>query len=79
MTGFKIQLEQLEQLPIESCRKEFWKGIEQCYLARLTYVDEFMNSITIPLITEIVAVLLLFLIEVAFNVKEHELKYGTVI
>jgi hypothetical protein len=48
-------------------------------LARLTYVDEFMNSITIPLITEIVAVLLLFLIEVAFNVKEHELKYGTVI
>lgn len=33
-------------------------------------VDEFMNSIAIPLKTEIVAVLLLFIIEVAFDDKD---------
>jgi hypothetical protein len=37
-------------------------------------VDEFMNSITIPSRTEIVAVLLLFFIEVAFDVKEKNKK-----
>jgi hypothetical protein len=37
-------------------------------------VDEFMNSITIPLTTEIVAVLLFFFIEVAFEVKEKNKK-----
>ncbi|MDE5052962.1 YrvL family regulatory protein [Niallia taxi] len=33
-------------------------------------VDEFMNSITIPLKTEIIAVLLLFFIEIAFESRE---------
>ncbi|MFF2596807.1 YrvL family regulatory protein [Priestia megaterium] len=35
-------------------------------------VDEFMNSITIPFTTEIIAVLLFFFIEVAFDVKKKE-------
>jgi len=35
-------------------------------------VDEFMNSITIPLKTEIIAVLLLFLIEIAFESREKD-------
>ncbi|NHM33939.1 YrvL family regulatory protein [Neobacillus terrae] len=40
----------------------------------LHMVDEYMNSITIPLKTEIVAVLLLFFIEIAFDNREKNNK-----
>lgn len=60
---------------------QFISGIYKLFMTRMVIdctftwfalhtVDEFMNSITVPLTTEVVAVLLFFFIEIAFEVKE---------